>query len=143
MENDTTKLLRECDSGAKTAINSINEMLNKVKNPSLLSVLTKSLLTHQDLQVKIGQALVEAGADTKDPPVMAKIMSWAKINMKMMEHNEDKTIAELVLDGCNMGIKQLCSYVNEYSEADEKSQSLAKKLIKEEERLIDELKNYL
>lgn len=143
MENHTTKLLRECDSGAKTAVNSINEMLNKVKNPSLLSILTKSLLTHQDLQMKIGQALIEAGADTKDPPVMAKIMSWAKINMKMMEHNEDKTIAELMLDGCNMGIKQLCSYVNEYNEADEKAQSLAKKLIKEEERLIDELKNYL
>lgn len=143
MENDTVKLLRECDSGAKTAVNSINDMLNKVKNPSLLSVLTKSLLTHQDLQIKIGQSLVEKGGDTKDPPVMAKIMSWAKINMKMMENNEDKTIAGLVLDGCNMGIKQLCSYVNEYKEADEESQSLAKKLIKEEERLIDELKNYL
>ena len=61
----------------------------------------------------------------------------------MLEHNEDTTIADLMLDGCNMGIKQLCSYVNEYKEADEKSQRLAKKIIKEEEQLIEELKNYL
>lgn len=140
---DTIKLLRECDSGAKTAVNSIKEMLDKVKSPSLLSLLTKSLLTHQDLQIKIGEELIKIGADTKDPPAMAKIMSWAKINMKMLENNEDKTIAGLMLDGCNMGIKQLCSYVNEYKGADETSQELAKKLIKEEEHLIEELKNYL
>lgn len=143
METDTIKLLRECDSGAKTAVNSIKEMLDKVKDPSLLSVLTKSLLTHQDLQMKIGEELIKIGADTKDPPTMAKLMSWAKINIKMLENNEDKTIADLMLDGCNMGIKQLCSYVNEYKEADEEAQSLAKKLIKEEEHLIEELKRYL
>lgn len=143
METDTIKLLRECDSGAKTAVNSIKEMLDKVKDPSLLSVLTKSLVTHQDLQMKIGEELIKADADTKDPPAMAKLMSWAKINIKMLENNEDKTVAGLMLDGCNMGIKQLCSYVNEYKEADEEAQSLAKKLIKEEEHLIEELKRYL
>ena len=143
MESDTVKLLRECDSGAKTAVNSINDMLDKVKNPDLLSLLTKSLLTHKKLQTEIGEYITELGAETKDPPLMAKAMSWMKTNIKMLEHNEDTTIADLMLDGCNMGIKQLCSYVNEYKEADEKSQRLAKKIIKEEEQLIEELKNYL
>ncbi len=143
MQTDTVKLLRECDSGAKTAVNSINEMLDKVKNPDLLALLTKSLLTHQKLQVEIGEYITEIGAETKDPPLMAKAMSWMKTNIKMMENNEDKTIAALVLDGCNMGIKQLCSYINEFKGADEKSQSLAKKIVKEEEHLIEELKNYL
>ena len=140
---DTVKLLRECDSGAKTAVNSINDMMGKVKNPELLSVLTKSLSTHQKLQTEIGEALIDMGEDTKDPPVMAKMMSWIKVNVKMMENNEDKTIADLMLDGCNMGIKQLCSFVNEYKNADEKSQALAKKIIKEEEHLIEELKRFL
>ena len=143
MQTDTVKLLRECDSGAKTAVNSITEMLDKVKNPDLLSILTKSLKTHQQLQVEIGEYIKEIGAETKDPPLMAKAMSWMKTNIKMLEHNEDKTIADLMLDGCNMGIKQLCGYVNEYKGADEKSLSLAKKIIKEEEHLIEELKNYL
>ena len=140
---DTVKLLRECDSGAKTAVNSITEMLDKVKSPELLSILTKSLKTHQELQVEIGEYIMEIGAETKDPPIMAKAMSWLKTNIKMLENNEDSTIADLMLDGCNMGIKQLCGYVNDYKGADEKSQSLAKKIIKEEEHLIEELKNYL
>lgn len=143
MQTDTVKLLRECDSGAKTAVNSITEMLDKIKSPELLAVLTKSLKTHQGLQTEIGEYINEIGAETKDPPLMAKAMSWVKTNIKMLEHNEDSTIAGLVLDGCNMGIKQLCGYVNEYKEADERSQRLAKKLIKEEEQLIEELKKYL
>ena len=140
---DTVKLLRECDSGAKTAVNSINDMIGKVKNPELLSVLTKSLTTHQKLQTEIGETLIEMGEDTKDPPTKAKVMSWVKVNVKMLENNNDKTVAELMLDGCNMGIKQLCSFVNEYKNADEKSQTLAKKIIKEEEHLIEELKRFL
>lgn len=143
MQTDTIKLLRECDSGAKTAVNSIGEMTNKIKSPELLALITKSLLTHQELLKEIGEYIIEIGGDTKEPPLMAKAMSWMKTNIKFLEHNEDSTIAELMLDGCNMGIKQLCSYVNEYKNADEKSVRLAKKLIKEEEHLIEELKNYL
>ncbi len=74
---------------------------------------------------------------------MAKMMSWAKINMKMMMHEDDKTIASLIIDGCNMGIKQLTGYLNDYTEADEKSIRLAKRLINEEENLSDSLKKYL
>ena len=140
---DTIKLLKECDAGTKTAISSIKEVLDNVKSKDLLLLLTKSTEEHELIIKDIKEYLDEIEGDGKDPSPMAKMMSWAKINMKMMMHEDDKTIASLIIDGCNMGIKQLTGYLNDYTEADEKAKHLAKRLINEEENLSDSLKKYL
>lgn len=140
---DTLNLLKECDAGTKTAVNSIKEVLDNVKSQKLLTLLTESLDTHADIGDEISQALREAGGHGKDPNPMARVMSWMKINFKMLEKGDDKTIAALMLDGCNMGVKQLSAYLNEYENADDKSKKLAEKLIESEEKLASELKNYL
>ncbi len=140
---DTEKLLRECDAGTKTAVNSIREVLDNVKSEQLLTLLTESLSEHEDIGNEISESLREMGGQGKDPNPMARVMSWMKINFKMLEKGDDKTIAALMLDGCNMGVKQLSTYINEYGNADDKSKRLAKRLINAEERLAKELKNYL
>ena len=38
-ESDTIKLLRECDAGAKMAVSSIDEVLEKVSGPGLKQLL--------------------------------------------------------------------------------------------------------
>ena len=144
MQNDdTVKLLKECDSGTKTAISSIKEVLDNVKSKDLLELLTKSTEEHELIIKDIKEYLDEIEGDGKEPSPMAKMMSWAKINMKMLMDESDKTIASLIIDGCNMGIKQLTGYLNEYTDADEKAKRLAKRLINEEENLSDSLKKYL
>lgn len=140
---DTINLLKECDAGTKTAISSIKEVLDNVKSKDLLALLSDSTREHELIIQDIKEYLSEISDDGKDPGPMAKMMSWAKINMKMAMEESDKTIASLMLDGCNMGIKQLNGYINEYTEADEKAVRLAKRLIKTEENLSDELKKYL
>ncbi len=140
---DTEKLLKECDAGTKTAVNSIKEVLDNVKSEELLKLLTKSLSEHEDIGNEIAETLREMGGRGKDPNPMARVMSWMKINFKMLEKGDDKTIAALMLDGCNMGVKQLSTYLNEYKNADDKSKRLTKRLINAEERLAEELKNYL
>jgi len=46
-------------------------------------------------------------------------------------------------DGCDMGIKSLTQYLNEYAAADEKAKDLTGKLIKIEENTREKLKAYL
>ena len=140
---DTEALLKECDAGTKTAVNSIKEVLDNIKSEELLKLLTRSLSEHEDIGNEIAAALRENGSQGKDPNPMARVMSWMKINFKMLEKGDDKTIAALMLDGCNMGVKQLSAYINEYENADDKSKCLAKRLINSEEKLSKELKNYL
>lgn len=141
--NDTVHLLKECDSGTKTAVNSIREVLDNVKNEQLLKILTGSLEQHEKIGNETNEMLGELGESGKDPNPMARAASWVKINVKLMDDPSDETIAALMTDGCNMGIKQLGIYKNKYPTADRKAQRLAEKLINEEEGLLDDLRHYL
>ncbi len=143
MNKDTTELLKECDAGTKTAVNSIKEVLDNVQSQELMQLLQESFSEHQSIGDELHAILDSEGENGKDPNPMARAMSWLKINFKMMEKPNDKTIANLMFDGCSMGVKQLSEYLNEYSAADERAVSLAKRLIKEEEMLGKNLKIYL
>ena len=79
----------------------------------------------------------------KDPNPMAKSMSWMKTNVKLVINESDKTIADLITDGCNMGVKSLNRYLNQYRAADEKSKDIAKRLIKLEEDLVKNICQFL
>ena len=58
-------------------------------------------------------------------------------------NDSDKTIADLITDGCNMGVKSLSRYLNQYKAASEKVKDIAKRLIHLEERLVVDLRAYL
>ena len=58
-------------------------------------------------------------------------------------HHSDKTVADLMTDGCNMGVKSLSGYLNQYKAASEKSKDIAKKLIAIEADLGENMRAYL
>lgn len=143
IEQDTIKLLRECDAGVKMGVSSIKEVLDNVKSDKLRGILVDSLREHEELDKEIQKGLNEFGDEGKDPNPMATGMSWIKTNVKLMMHESDKTVADLMTDGCDMGVKSLSKYLNQYKAADERSKDIAKKLIKIEQRLGDDIRGYL
>lgn len=80
---------------------------------------------------------------TKEPNVMAQGMSWIKTNMRLAMNTSDETIAELMTDGCNMGVKSLRRYLNQYKAADDRAKAITKKLINLETDLCSDLRVYL
>ncbi|MGN0605338.1 MAG: hypothetical protein ACI4JM_02330 [Oscillospiraceae bacterium] len=143
VSSDTVNLLRECNAGIKMGVSSIDEVLDSVKDNELLNILTDSKQKHSDLGNDTHEMLNKYNDDGKEPNPMAKAMSWIKTNFKISNNNSSSTIAELIVDGCNMGIKSLYKYLNEYSNADEKAKDIAKKLINIEEKLIVDLRAFL
>ena len=143
IEQDTIKLLRECDAGVKMGVSSIKEVLDNVKSDKLRGMLIDSLREHEELDKEIQKGLDEFGDEGKDPNPVATSMSWIKTNVKLMMHESDKTVADLMTDGCDMGVKSLSGYLNQYKAADERSKDIAKKLIKIEQRLGDDIRGYL
>ncbi len=141
--NDTINLLKECDAGVKMAVASIDEILEKTKDAKLKKILSQSKEEHCTLGGEIHTLLIQHGGDCKDPSPMAKGMSWLKTNMKMELNDSDATIADLITDGCSMGIKELNKYLNQYTQADNTSRGLCKKLISIEEKLSKDLRGYL
>ena len=143
IEQDTIRLLRECDAGAKMGISSIDDVLKYVRSPSLKRLLSDSRADHQTLSAEIRGHLDRFGDEGKDPPAVAETMSRMKTDMKLIMHESDHTIAELMTDGCGMGVKSLSRYLNEYAAADEFSKDIAKKLISIEDRLGVNMRPFL
>ena len=143
IEKDTIRLLRECDAGAKMGVSSIDDVLGYVHAETLSRSLTESRREHEQLSRQIRAHLDRFGDEGKDPNPIAEGMSWLKTNMTLGMHDSDHTIADLMTDGCNMGVKSLSRYLNEYAAADEQSKDLAKRLIRAEQQLADDVRPYL
>ncbi len=143
IEQDTIKLLRECDAGIKMGVTSIDDVLDKVKNPEFRKYLTECKREHEVLKEEIQTLLDTYHDEGKDPNPMAKSMSWMKTNVKMSLDESDKTIADLMTDGCNMGVKSLNRYLNQYEAAEEKVKDITKRLINLEEQLAIDIRQFL
>lgn len=143
IEQDTIRLLRECDAGVKMGVSSIDDVLKYVKDEKLKAILKDCKNDHSELDSELQQLLDKYKDDGKDPNPMAKGMSWIKTNVKLAFNESDSTIAGLITDGCNMGVKSLNEYLNKYEAADEVSKDICKKLINLEEELAVQIREFL
>ena len=143
IQDDTIKLLRECDAGVKMGIASISDVLPHVTSEPFQKDLNRCMDEHEKLGDEIRQLLDKYQDDGKNPNPMAKTMSKVKTGMKLTMEETDATIADLMTDGCNMGVKSLSRYLNQYKAADEVSKDIAKRLIKQEDQLIMNCRPYL
>ena len=143
VNQDTIKLLRECDAGVKMGMSSIEDVLDNVKSDKLERLLTDCRNEHKKLDGEIQHLLDKYQDDGKEPAAIAKGMSWIKTNMKLAMEDSDATIADLMTDGCNMGVKSLNKYLNKYEAADEVSKDITKRLINLEEKLAVDIRCYL
>ena len=143
IEQDTVKLLRECDAGVKMGTSSIKDVEDYVKSSELKKYLMDCKDEHEKLNSEIQEQLNKYHDDGKNPNPVAKSMSWMKTNVKLAMHESDHTIADLMTDGCNMGVKSLNRYLNQYKAADEVSKDITKRLINLEEQLAINIRGYL
>jgi len=143
VEQDTVRLLRECDAGVKMGIASIKDVLGSVRADSLRKRLTSCMSEHEKLENEIEKLLDNYHDDGKDPNPVAKGMSWVKTNVTLALDESDEAIADLMTNGCNMGVKSLNKYLNQYEAADERSKDIAKRLINLEEELTVDIRSYL
>ena len=143
IESDTIKLLRECDAGIKMGVSSIDDILSYVRDKNFKKRLSDCKDEHNKLKEEIQVLLDKYHDDGKNPNPMAKSMSWMKTNVKLVMNESDETIADLMTDGCNMGVKSLHKYLNQYKAADEKTKDITKRLINIEEKLTIDIRDYL
>lgn len=143
IEPDTIKLIRECDAGIKMGVTSIDDVLTHVKEEKMKNILKDAKQEHEKLRSELETMLSEYGDEGKDPNPLAKSMSWMKTNVKLGIENSDRTVADLIIEGCDMGIKSLSRYLNEYKAAEERAKNIAKELIKIEETLSKDMRPFL
>ena len=143
IQQDTIKLLRECDAGVQMGIASIDDVMPHVHSEDLRTHLNRCRSEHAALDGEIQQLLNRCHDQGKNPNPIAKGMSWLKTNVKLTMEDSDRVIADLLTDGCGMGVKSLTKYLNQYEAADEVSKDIAKRLINREEELAVDIRSFL
>ena len=143
IEQDTIKLLRECDSGIKMGVQSIDDVIKMVRDKKFQELLKNCREEHLKLQKQVEKELARFHDEGKDPNPILKGMSFMKTTVKISLKDSDTTIASLMTDGCNMGVKSLNRYLNEYEAAEERTKDITKRLIKLEEKLVEDIRDYL
>lgn len=143
IEQDTIRLLRECDAGVKMGVDAIDEVFEHVQSDEFKKLLKDCKEEHEKLRSEMQKLLDKYKDEGKDPDPIAKGMSYIKTNMKLAMDKSDNTIADLMTSGCNMGVKSLNKYLNEYKAADEVSKDIAKRLINLEEKLVIDIRKFL
>ena len=124
-------------------ISSIDDVLDNTGDETFKSILSKCKGEHQKLDKEIQSLLDKYNDDGKEPNPMAKGMSWIKTNVMLSMNDSDNTIADLMTDGCNMGIKSINRYINQYPKSLESIKNLCHDLSDLEENFAKDLREYL
>lgn len=143
MEEHTIQLLKECDSGCKMAVSSMDQILEFVPEGKLKRIIGGYEEKHRELGNDAAKQLMALGQTGKEPEMMASAFSWMSTEMKMMMKGDEKQAAKIIMDGCNMGIKSICGFQNQYAGASKESMALSEKLVKTEETFRDEMKPFV
>lgn len=143
IQQDTIRLLRECDAGVRMGIASLDDVRKRVREDDLDARLAASRREHEQLGEKIRAALRRFGDEGKAPAAVARGMAWLKASAELAAEPSRETAADLITDGCNMGVKSLSRYLNQYAAADEDSKAIARQLIALEDVLAKQMRDFL
>ena len=143
IEQDTIKLLRECDAGIQMGIASIDDVLDYTHSDTLKQCLADCKNQHIQMKEEIKILLEKYHDEGKASNPIAQSMSWSKSRVKLAMNKSDQTIADLITDGSNMGVKTLHKYLNQYKAASEQSKNITKRLINLEEKLAMDMRQFL
>lgn len=135
--------LDELNKGCTIGIESINNLIDKVDNQKFKNILEKQLAQYDKIEDKINS--IYSNYSDKSPheiDSLTKVMNDYMINMKTMTDHTDSKIAEILLQGTNMGIIEGRRILNN-KKIDKKVEQLLEEFIDDQEKIVEELKKYL
>lgn len=143
MDTATYEVLKECSSGCKMALNSMEQLAMYVKDQELQDLFCKYKESYKQIE-KEAERLSEGELEKESvSEKAAETFAWFSAEMKLLINNDSAKIAEMMIDGANMGIKSITEKLNRYAEAERESISLAKKFERVCEKVIKDMKKYL
>ena len=143
MNEESIELLKEIDSGCLMALNSFQQLEEYQMPQGLYELITKSKSKHAEIQKEASKLLHENNETDKQPGLMASTMSWMTTELKMMVREDGTQVTKIIMNGCNMGIQQIAEKTHKFENASDEAKKLAEKLIKTEEELWSDIKDYL
>lgn len=136
-------ILKEINKNSKTGIEGLNYTLEKVKDTNLKDLLYKEKDEYQNIYDRTKELLIQKNKETEDIKPMQKLMSWMGIELNTLTDKSNSQIAEILIQGNDMGIIKGTKLLNNMQFQDEQIKNILEDFIRLQQKNIDDLKKYL
>lgn len=149
MKPEEINVYREVQKNAEMAIKAIETLSDKVYEDEFGRQISRQALKYSDIRNRAMNKLLEAKAEPVHQNYLSDILLKGAVHMNTLFNTSTSHLAELMIQGNNRGITEMCKALNHNSQilsAQGKSSmavELAKELMDFEEKNINVLKKYL
>lgn len=142
-EEKEVNVLDELNKGACMGRDAIKFILDKVEDKSLKDELDDEYQKYKKISERIAKLYPEySESDPHETNAMTKMMTWWGIEMKTFMDNSTSKIAELLLQGTNMGIIEGRKLLNN-KHTDKEVNDLVAEYVNMQEKAVENLKKFL
>ena len=145
MDNNNINVLDEINKGATMGMDAIAFVTKKVADNELQKTLHLEYNKYKDISRRVNNLYdnYEKDKEPHETNTMNKIMTWYGIEMKTMNDHSNSKIAELLLNGTNMGIIEGRRLINNKHNLDNEVNCLLDDFVKMQEDSVEKLKTFL
>ena len=136
-------ILNELNKGIKMGMDSISNVSEKVQDDRFKQDLKYQYDEYNKILNEVNDELTNYDDFPKEITPMQKAMSWMGVEMNTMMDKSNSKIAELMIQGTNMGIIEGVKLLNQNPDADDEVKNVLNKFIKFQENTVEQLKKYL
>lgn len=138
------ELLNFIYQNSQMGVDTLNQLIPMLDNEGFKKQLDAQLREYTQIHEEAKELLNAHGYDEKGIGAMEKIMTYLMIDIKTLMDKSSSHIAEMLIQGSNMGIIDAIKKINRYEEETSKEiVSLMKRLLKFEENNVERLKKAL
>ena len=136
--------LDEINKGATMGMDAIHFIIDKIENDDFKKVVDKQYKDYENVSNTINKIYNKYNSEDEphETGVVNKVMTWYGVEMKTLMDKSDSKIAELLLQGTNMGIIEGRRILNN-KVLDEEVKDIMSKYVTMQEECVEKLKDYL
>ena len=138
-----TELIQYVQKTAQMGCEGILSVMPYAQEPSFKRVLQDQLDEYRHLEQEAGSLLESKGEDRADVGILAKCSARAMSAGKLIADSSDSKIAEMTIQGNNMGVSKTLAHLHDYKGQDDKAKDLASRLLATEKANVQQLQPYL
>ena len=140
---DDVNVLDELNKGTCMGRDAIKMILDKVEDEELYKELEKEYNNYKELSDKIVELYPEYDeGEPHETNILNKAMTWYGIEMKTLLDDTSSKLAELIMQGVNMGIIEGRRLLNS-KDTDKNVHELTQRYVDMQEEAVENLKKFL
>ncbi len=143
MKKEEVNIYREIQKNTEMAISAIDTVSSKIYDDSLAMQAARESIKYSDIRSRALDKLLQGKAEPYKSGQLSEFTLKQGIHMNTLLNTSTSHVAELMIQGSNKGIVDMCKVLNKYPGANNKATELARELIDFEEKNIARLKKYL